>query len=55
MDDSERTIQMMISPLDEKFPEVSWIELIECFHELNGIMIGAIESYATHKNGRQFI
>lgn len=51
LDDPERTVHMMISPLDENFPEVSWIELSECFHELNEIMIGIIESYATHKNG----
>jgi hypothetical protein len=51
LDDTERTFQMLISPLDDKYPEFSWIELTECFYELNEIMIGVIESYVTHKNG----
>lgn len=51
MNGNERTIQMMISPFDEKYPEFSWCEVVKCFHELNGILVEIIDEYADHKNG----
>jgi len=49
LNDSERTLQMMISPIDEKYPEFSWTEVVKCFHELNEILVRVIDSYAAHK------
>lgn len=50
-DDSTRTFRMIISPLDDKYPEWSWSEVVSCFQRLNEILAEVLESYVTHKNG----
>lgn len=54
LDDSERTLQMMISPLDEKYPEFSWSEVVKCFQELNEILVRVIDSYDAHKTANTY-
>lgn len=49
--DEERTMQLEISDTDDKFPEWSWAEVAECFNKLTEILVSALASYATHKQG----
>lgn len=49
--DANRTFTMVISPLDEKYPEWSWSEVVTCFQRLNDVLIEILESYVIHKNG----
>ena len=49
--DSTRTLDMVISPFDEKYPEWSWSEVVTCFYKLNEILIEVLDAYVTHKNG----
>lgn len=46
-----RTMRIVISPFDEKYPECSWSEVITCFHSLSKILAEILEAYVTHKNG----
>lgn len=48
--DATRTMTMVISPFDEKYPEWSWSEVVTCLHRLNEILITILEGYAIHKN-----
>jgi hypothetical protein len=50
-DDATRTMTMVISPFDEKYPEWSWSEVVTCFHKLNEILTEILEGYVIHKNG----
>jgi hypothetical protein len=45
---------MMISPLDEKYPEFSWSEVVKCFQELKEILVRVIDSYDAHKAANTF-
>lgn len=49
--DETRTMKMVISPFDDKYPEWSWSEVVTCFHKLNEILAEVLESYVVHKNG----
>jgi hypothetical protein len=49
--DEALTIEMVMAPLDEKYPEWSWCEVVTCFHKLNEILGEVLESYAVHKDG----
>ncbi len=37
-DDEDRTVQFLVSDQDLKFPEFSWIEILECFREATAIL-----------------
>lgn len=49
--DEERTMQLEISHIDNRFPEWSWAEVAECFNRLTEILLSAVAAYATHKEG----
>lgn len=51
INDETRTMRMVISPFDEKYPEWSWSEVVTCFHRLNEILAEVLEAYVIHKNG----
>jgi hypothetical protein len=36
--DEDRTVQFLVSDQDLKFPEFSWIEVLECFREATSIL-----------------
>jgi hypothetical protein len=49
--DETRTMTMVISPLDDKYPEWSWAEVVTCFKKLNSILSEILHDYVRHKNG----
>jgi hypothetical protein len=51
LDDSTRTIHFQLSDRDTKFPEFSWVELIECFSEATGILAKYLTGWAATKHG----
>jgi hypothetical protein len=50
LDDKTRTIRYLINDKDYKFPEFSWLELIECFINCSKIMTTYLEGYRLVKN-----
>jgi hypothetical protein len=36
--ENERTVQFLISDQDQRFPEFSWIEILDCFSEASAIL-----------------
>lgn len=36
--DEDRTVQFLVSDQDLKFPEFSWVEILECFREATSIL-----------------
>ena len=51
MDNENRTLVMEIGPLDTKYPEWSWSEVVTCFNHLCEILIKTVDSYASHVRG----
>ncbi|ENX23573.1 hypothetical protein F892_00168 [Acinetobacter vivianii] len=45
--DEERTVQFQVSSEDHKFPEASWVEIVQCFNEMLSIVA---QLFATYKN-----
>jgi hypothetical protein len=50
LDDTTRTIQFEISPTDTKFPEFSWVEVLECFRETTELLAKYLHGYRITKN-----
>ncbi len=50
LDDTNRTIQFEISPADFKFPEFSWVEVLECFRETTELLAEYLHGYRITKN-----
>jgi hypothetical protein len=50
LDDTARTIQFEISPTDTKFPEFSWVEVLECFRETTELLAKYLHGYRITKN-----
>lgn len=50
-DDATRTMTMVISPFDEKYPEWSWSEVVTCVQKLNAILVDILQDYVAHKIG----
>jgi len=42
--DEERTVQIQVSHIDDKYPEFSWEEVVACFNELLKILEGILAS-----------
>ncbi|WP_313056503.1 hypothetical protein [Stutzerimonas nitrititolerans] len=47
--DEDRTIEFLISDTDLKFPEFSWVEILECFREATSILANYLQGYAQTK------
>ncbi|MCO8312549.1 hypothetical protein [Pseudomonas mandelii] len=47
--EEDRTIEFLISDSDLKFPEFSWVEILECFREATSILARHIQGYAHTK------
>lgn len=45
----DRTISFELSSTDQKFPEFSWIEILECTREATGMLAKYLHGYATTK------
>ena len=50
LSDSDRTIQFLISDKDEKFPEFSWLEVLDCYREATGILEKHLRGWGTTKH-----
>lgn len=50
LDDSTRTIRFEISSKDTKFPEFSWIEVLECFRATTQLLARHLHGYRITKN-----
>jgi hypothetical protein len=50
IDENTRTIRYLINEKDYKFPEFSWLEIIDCFKNCSEIMISYLEGYRLVKN-----
>lgn len=48
-DDEERTMNIQISHIDDKYPEFSWSEVVTCFNELTEILVVVLQTYALSK------
>ena len=53
--DQERTIQLQVSHIDNKFPEFSWEETVACFNELLKIIENLLEIYSSQKTANPSI
>jgi len=49
LDDSTRTVNFQLSDMDTKFPEFSWIELVECFREATKMLGQYLAGYGAAK------
>ena len=49
VDDGDNTISFEISEKDLKFPESSWIEILECFREANAMLAKFLHGYIITK------
>jgi len=47
--DEDRTIQFLVSEQDLKFPEFSWIEVLECFREATSILGTFLQGWGATK------
>lgn len=50
LDHAARTIQFEISPMDTRFPEFSWVEVLECFRETTELLARYLHGYRITKN-----
>jgi hypothetical protein len=50
LDGDDRTIQFLVSDQDLKFPEFSWIEVLECFREASSILGTFLGGWGATKN-----
>jgi hypothetical protein len=48
-EDDDRTIEFHMSASDSKFPEFSWVEILDCFREATSILSRYIQGYAHTK------
>lgn len=53
--DQERSIQLQVSHIDNKFPEFSWEETVACFNELLKIIESLLERYTFQKTANPSI
>lgn len=49
-DDESRIINFVVSARDEKYPEFSWVEILECFREATEMLAQLLHSYRVTKN-----
>lgn len=49
MSDEDRTIQFLVSDEDRRFPEFSWIEVLECFREATSILGTFLQGWGATK------
>ena len=47
--DEELTLQLQVSHIDNKYPEASWTEIVDCFNHLMEILTGLLSSYQVQK------
>lgn len=47
--DEDRTVQFLVSDQDLKFPEFSWIEILECFREATSILGTFVQGWGATK------
>ena len=47
--DQDRTVSLEVSDVDLKFPEFSWIEVLDCFRETTSILARYLRGYAETK------
>ncbi len=47
--EEDRTIQFLVSDQDLKFPEFSWIEVLECFREATSILGTFLQGWGVTK------
>jgi hypothetical protein len=50
VDDENERVSFLISDADRKFPESSWIEMLECFRETSAMLAEFLQGYAMTKN-----
>jgi hypothetical protein len=50
LDDDTREFQFLVSARDDKFPESSWVEVLECFREATEMLAMLLRSYRLTKN-----
>jgi hypothetical protein len=48
--DKDRTIQFLVSDEDRKFPDFSWIEVLECLREATSILGTYLQGWGATKN-----
>jgi hypothetical protein len=49
MGEEDRTVQFLISDQDLKFPEFSWVEILECFREATSILGTFLQGWGATK------
>jgi hypothetical protein len=49
LDDELRTISSVVSARDEKYPEFSWVEILECFREATEMLAELLHGYRATK------
>jgi len=47
---NDRTMEIEISELDLRFPEFSWVEILECFRETTSMLRNYLDGYQLTKN-----
>jgi hypothetical protein len=47
--DEERTIHLLVSHVDNNYPESSWTEIVACFNQLMEILKEILSSYQAYK------
>lgn len=52
LDDTTHTMQILLSDTDTKFPEFSWLEIIDCFSEISEMIGRYLSGYAITKDAR---
>ncbi len=51
MNDSDRTMTMVVGEQDTKFPDETWLEMIACFISLDALFIDQVQRWLTN-NGQ---
>ena len=49
VDINDRTISLEVADMDLKFPEFSWVEVLDCFREATSIFARYLHGYAATK------
>jgi hypothetical protein len=55
VDNNERSIEFSIKEEDTKFPEFSWLEVIDCFNEAIDIFIKYLEGWIFTKDNPEIV
>jgi hypothetical protein len=50
LSDGDRSIEFLISDQDSKFPEFSWVEVLDCFREATGMLEKYLRGWGTTKH-----